>query len=277
MPYKKYILRLSVLIVTVVFSVTSYADHAWGDYKWRAKELPLNLDLGDNVNSDWDGYLLNTSTDWSVSTVIATTIIAGVTDPLECNPQSGNVQVCNAAYGSTGWLGIAQIYVRGFTIFAATTQLNDTYFNTSTYDTPAWRQMVMCQEIGHTFGLDHQDVNFSNVNLGSCMDYTNDPDGTIDGELSNEHPNQHDYGQLVTIYDSGKGGKKTVNSIAARAMCNPESSGCNQAFAASSSVSWGRLVFEDGGERIYIKELGNGEKVITFVTLTLERTAAANN
>ena len=68
-----------------------------------------------------------------------------------------------------------------------------TDFNTPTYNTPAWRQMVTCQEIGHTFGLDHQDENFNNPNLGTCMDYTSNPS-------TNMHPNQHDYDQLVTIY-----------------------------------------------------------------------------
>ena len=71
--------------------------------------------------------------------------------------------------------------------------MNDTYFNTHKYNTPAWRQMVMCQEVGHTFGLDHQDENFDNANLGTCMDYTNDPS-------TNQHPNQHDYDELALIY-----------------------------------------------------------------------------
>ena len=69
-------------------------------------------------------------------------------------------------------------------------KLNDTYFNTSTYNTEAWRNLVSCQEVGHTFGLDHQDENFNNPNLGTCMDYTNDPS-------SNQHPNQHDYDHLM--------------------------------------------------------------------------------
>jgi hypothetical protein len=51
----------------------------------------------------------------------------------------------------------------------------------------------MCQEVGHTFRLDHQDEKFNNVNLGTCMDYTSDPDGSLNGELSNLHPNAHDY------------------------------------------------------------------------------------
>ena len=58
----------------------------------------------------------------------------------------------------------------------------------------------MCQEIAHDFGLDHQDENFNNANLGSCMDYTNDPDGKLLDQLSNEQPNQHDNDQLDTIY-----------------------------------------------------------------------------
>ena len=49
--------------------------------------------------------------------------------------------------------------------------------------------MVMCQEVGHDFGLDHQDENFNNPNLGTCMDYTNDPS-------TNQHPNAHDYEEL---------------------------------------------------------------------------------
>jgi predicted Zn-dependent protease len=60
--------------------------------------------------------------------------------------------------------------VSGSHIVQGTTKVNDTYFNTATYNTRAWRQLVMCQEVGHTFGLDHQDETFNNPNLGSCMD-----------------------------------------------------------------------------------------------------------
>jgi hypothetical protein len=43
----------------------------------------------------------------------------------------------------------------------------------------------MCQEVGHTLGLDRTSTR-----------PTRDPDGPP----SNEHPNSHDYNQLVTIY-----------------------------------------------------------------------------
>ena len=107
-----------------------------------------------------------------------------------CKPTVGRIEVCNGNYGNNGWLGIAQIWITGGVhITQATTKLNDTYFNTPTYNTPAWRQLVVCQEVGHNFGLGHQDENFDNVNLNTCMDYTSDP-------ASNQHPNNHDYWQL---------------------------------------------------------------------------------
>jgi hypothetical protein len=72
--------------------------------------------------------------------------------------------------------------------------------NQAQYNTGPWHRLVMCQEVGHDFGLDHQDENFSNANLGTCMDYTNDPDGGGSYGPNNEHPNAHDYEQLDKIY-----------------------------------------------------------------------------
>ena len=110
---------------------------------------------------------MNASTDWSISEPLGTWVVTGSTDPASFSPQSGNVQVCNYAYGDNGWLGLAQIYIRrGFTIIAGVAKLNDTYFKLHYYDTLAWRQMVMCQEIAHTFGLAHQDETFSKQESG---------------------------------------------------------------------------------------------------------------
>ena len=266
------IITITFSICTMVFSSATMATHAWGNYHWERSSNPFTVPLGNNVNSDWIGHMMTASTDWSVSQVLNTTIIAGSTSPRRCRVESGNVQVCNKTYGANGWLGIASIAVSGDHITAGSVKMNDTYFNTSTYNTPEWRQMVMCQEIGHTFGLDHQDENFNNGNLGTCMDYTNDP-------ASNQHPNQHDYDQLSTIYShldssggSGGGG----------GGCNPRSPKCNGASAADILASiemngpaqWGRLVSEHGPQEVYELDFGDGRKVITHVTWTLER---ANN
>ena len=270
--YLKQKSPLILLLLIFAISGSSMADHSWGKYKWKPSNIPFNLNLGNNVDSIWEGYLGSVSTDWSVSTVLDTTVISGSTDPISCNPQSGNVQVCNAAYGDTGWLGLAQIYGRGTSITAGVAKVNDTYFSTAYYNTLAWRRMVMCQEIAHTFGLDHQDETFDNVNLGTCMDYTDDPDGSIDGESSNVYPNQHDYDQLETIYGGSKGGKEDGG-------CNPKSPKCNSVASypgnsAHGHAQWGRLVSGHGGVETYEKDLGNGDKLITHVIWTLEH---ANN
>ncbi|HEX9422207.1 MAG TPA: hypothetical protein VF899_03135 [Pyrinomonadaceae bacterium] len=75
--------------------------------------------------------------------------------------------------------------------------MNDTYFNTSTYNNPNEKLHVMCQEIGHTFGLDHQST--SAASLNTCMDYFSNTGTNANSTLST-HPNTHDYDELVTIY-----------------------------------------------------------------------------
>ena len=168
-----------------------------------------------------------------------------------CPWTSGRVEVCDYAYGYNGWLGVAQIYVSGSHITQGQVRLNDSYFNTSTYGSSAWRNMVMCQEVGHTLGLDHQDTNFSNANLGTCMDYTSNPSGPP----SNEHPNAHDYAQLVTIYthlDS------TTTALQTAPGKNADAAELGQ---------WGQLVALTNGGRtsVYVLDAGGGLQVVTFV------------
>lgn len=265
--YLKQTFSMMLLLLTLVLPWASVADHSWGVYKWKPSSIPFNLDLIDNVNSDWEGHLLLASNDWSTSAVLGTTVVPGSisTDPSICEAESGNVQVCNAEYGSTGWLGLAQISISKRSITAGVAKLNDTYFNTDRYNSAPWRRVVMCQEVAHTFGLGHQDETFDNANLGSCMDYTNDPDGSINSQLSNEYPNQHDFDQLVTIYSDSK-------------TCNPRSPKCNSTFspgnAAHANARWGRLVSGHGGVETYEKVLNNGVKIITYVIWTLEHAAS---
>jgi len=255
---------LAALIIGGV-SAALYASHSWGGYHWARTSNPFTLKLGDNVSSTWDAHLTVASSDWSVSDVLDTTVVTGGTDARRCKPTSGRVEVCAAKYGFNGWLGLAQIWVSGGHIAQAVTKMNDSYFNTSTYKKPEWRQFVMCQEIGHTFGLSHQDENFSNPNLGSCMDYTNDPDGLVVGQDDNTSPNLHDYQQLGTIYahlDStttvGQTASGPGNGKMPPAMDDIEFSGPAQ---------WGRLVqgSQQHGFSVYELDFGGGNKVLTHV------------
>lgn len=250
---------LLVAAAFVAYPTFVHASHSWGGYHWARTGNPFTLNLGDDVSSAWDSYLATASSEWSFSDVFDTQIAPGGTNPKRCRPTLGRVEVCSSTYGNNGWLGLAQIWVSGAHITQAVTKMNDTYFNAPTYNHPEWRNLVMCQEIGHTFGLDHQDENFYNANLGTCMDYTVNPAGPP----SNEYPNQHDYDELATIYahvDDKTTAGQTVNAMP------PAASDID----FSGPAQWGRLIRSTNNGRTELFELdfGGGHKVFTFVIWT---------
>ena len=240
----------------VTIASTASAKHSWGGYHWARTANPFTLKLGDNLSSTWKPILVTSSADWSNSAVLDTTIVAGSARK-NCRGTAGRVEVCNSTYGNNGWLGVASISISGTHITQGTVKLNDTYFNTATYNTTAWRNLVSCQEIGHTFGLDHQDENFNNANLGTCMDYTNDP-GT------NQHPNQHDYDELAIIYSHFDSTTTLSQSISSSAAADADDD--------DEPKNWGVLVksSRDGRTSVYEMDHGNGHKEITFVIWALE-------
>ncbi len=193
---KKRLLAVAIAaLFAVVTAGSASANHSWGSYHWARTANPFTIKLGDNMTSAWDTYLVGASADWSADTAgnpLNTTVVAGSTSARRCRPTSGRVEVCNASYGNTGWLGVAQIWASGSHITQGTAKMNDTYYNTAPYNNPTWRAMVVCQEVGHTFGLGHQDE--SGADLHTCMDYADNPDA------DNMHPNYHDYQQLASIY-----------------------------------------------------------------------------
>lgn len=247
---------LAVVVFAATFQSSTSANHSWGGYHWARTANPFTVKLGDNVSGvDWDARLAEAASDWSTSPtqylhVLNATVVAGGTNPKSCRATVGQVEVCNSTYGNTGWLGVAQIWITGGAhITQGTVRLNDSYFRTPQYNSQAWRQLVACQEIGHTFGLDHQDENFANANLGTCMDYTNDPS-------TNQHPNDHDYEELAIIYGGHTDPTTTLKN-------SPSVSG--QVLEAPSQ--WGQLMRTTRGGRsqVFERDFGNGERVVTFV------------
>jgi hypothetical protein len=253
---RRLIAWLALTLVVVAMQSSPSASHSWNGYHWARTSNPFTVQLGDNVGSSWDFFLNQSSLDWSVPPanspypdVLNAPVVAGQANPKNCRPTAGRVEVCSSKYGFNGWLGVAQIWVSGGThITQGTVKLNDSYFNTTTYADPAWRALVACQEIGHTFGLGHQDENFDNPNLGTCMDYTNDPS-------TNQHPNLHDYEELATIY-SHLDATTTLNSSRA----------ASGAVLASPS-EWGQLMKSSRGGRLQVfeRDFGHGERIVTFV------------
>ena len=254
------------------------ANHSWGSYHWARTSNPLVLKINEALTPNWEPYLRDamhhtTYDDWAQSVVLdfnPITPVASSASAKRCSPIPGQVLVCNAAYGQRGWLGIASIWANGNHITQATTKVNDSYFNLTQYNTPAWRQFVMCQEIGHDFGLDHQDENFSNANLGTCMDYTNNPS-------TNQHPNAHDFDELESIYEHLDSTNTAIGSavptnFGLREVGRPAPVQGRDAGIGDTRADWGQAVGRDGKGRPdkFVKALPDGRKVITHVLWALE-------
>ena len=272
MPFVRRISALTgalVLAIAGASILSADASHSWSKYHWARSSNPFTLQLGDNVDASWQSHLDTTSADWSSSgpfnfgngstgnasnNPVRTTVVAGSTTGATCAAKQGTTQVCNAAYGDNGWLGLAQIWItRGSHIAQGLAKMNDTYFALPKYDNPNERLHVMCQEVAHTFGLGHTSEDGSSQN--TCMDYFSNTGANATSTLSTR-PNQHDFDQLAKIYghtdrfssltSGGTGGTPAVFVDGHRPDGTPNG-------ASRANGHW------------YIQPLGNGEFLVTHV------------
>jgi hypothetical protein len=221
-------------------AATASADHSWGNYHWARAANPFTVPVGDRVTPNWDSSLGQAAADWTKSSVLDSPVVAGSGNG--CKAVNGRIQVCNDTYGFNGWLGLAQIWVgRGSHIVRAIAKMNDSYLSSPTYNDTN-RQHVMCQEVGHGYGLGHQDE--SGADLNTCMDYAD--------ALDNPSPNAHDYAQLETIYSHLDSSSKTSAAV-------PSGSG--------------RVIHKrDGLHSSYtVRDLGNGFRLHEFISWAVPR------
>ena len=239
------------LLTIVALAAPAAAAHSWSTYHWARTTSSFTLALGDNVDTTWDSYLTTSSSQWSMATVLDTKVVSGSTTGRRCRAAAGRVEVCSAAYGQNGWLGLASISLSGTHITQGTVKVNDTYFVMPQYNTPAERAHVMCQEIGHTFGLGH--TSEDGTSQQTCMDYSTSSLSTA--------PNQHDYDQLASIY-AHLDSTSTVGAAAGST---------SPATVGNDRSSWGQEVDRsaDGKQSTYVRDFGNGQSVVTEVTWAL--------
>jgi hypothetical protein len=276
----------AIAAIAAVSAPAAFANHSWNGYHWARTSNPFTVKLGDNVSGLWDGMLVTASSDWTQSNVLDTTIVTDGTRPKPCKATLGRVEVCSASYGNSGWLGVATIWLQSGTthIVQGTVKNNDYYFGSSSYqyNNRAEMQHVICQEIGHTFGLDHQDE--SGISLNTCMDYYHN---TSASDTKSTSPNTGDYDELTCIYDSTKNGDTISHSISLgggqsythtcvgtghtddtnTVLSSPTSNGPGNHAAFAEASGWGRLVASSatGREQAFVLELGGGQQLITFV------------
>jgi len=162
-------LSLVLLVVVVVAAVPVFANHAWSTYHWRRTAAQVTPPVTMNITAAWQPYASRVMSDWNVSPVIESPWSYGaISTRRRCTSTTGQIEVCNDTYGQNGWLGIAGISLSGGHIVKGYTKLNDTYYNSAQYNTPAWRRLVFCQEVGHDYGLAHQNPCVANPNASGC-------------------------------------------------------------------------------------------------------------
>jgi len=259
-----------MIVMLAAFPFAAGASHSWGNYHWARTSNPFTIKVVDSMTADWDDNLDVAISDWSSSTVMNITEEAGDSSfktRKRCVAVSGKVHACNATYGNNGWLGLAQIWISGGHITQGTAKMNDTYFSSPSYNETA-RQHVVCQEIGHDWGLTHQDE--SGADLNTCMDYSS--------ALDNPHPNAGDYDQLLCIYDETKNGVTLTTQGGAHTCTGTGHLDSTTTIAAMpagfanadvhAQENWGEKVSEsaDGHSAVYARDFGNGFMIITHVT-----------
>lgn len=187
--------RLSIALAgfalaAATLPASAAANHAWGSYHWGVKATPFTVGLDNNLTTTgWRTIGASSSADWTKSTVLDAPLSGLKSDNKRCKASAGIGEVCNGKYGYNGWLGLAQIWLSGGHITQGTAKMNDAYLASSSY-IDINRQHVLCQEVGHVFGLGHTSEDGSDQQ--TCMDYS--------GDLGNPSPNAHDDEQLNLIY-----------------------------------------------------------------------------
>lgn len=278
---KLVVLAALAAIAATALAGSASADHAWGKYHW-ARTNPsgsFSLVLHNNTGSPWSTMLSTAAGQWSASSMVDTTVNSSNKQSAgHCDPTLGRVEVCNADYGDTGWLGVAQIWIYrgGSHIAQGVVQFNDYYFSgggsSYIYNNSAQKQHVVCQEVAHTFGLDHQDE--SGASLDTCMDYYHN---TSSSDVKSTNPNAGDFGELTCIYDPSWKGKKLFTPVSTayvnythtcRGTGHVDSFDSTGAQAGSyfpgakASFAPGTKVAKDQ----YVEHLPDGGLLVTFVT-----------
>ena len=234
----------------------SFATNSWNGYHWARTSgsfalQTLNSTVAGGTNANWPVLLSTSASQWSQSNQLDLSLSAydnSSNGRKRCSAVSGKIRVCNASYGRNGWLGLASINLdNNGHISQGTAKMNDSYASTYAGD-PNEAAHVMCQEVGHTFGLGHTSEDGSSQ--GTCMDYSSSPSSTA--------PNKHDFDELAIVY----GHTDTYNSYSTSAAKTSAAR-----LGMSGDVPLGTQVRKGHFSETYAAPDGRGGRWITHVTL----------
>lgn len=198
-------LAMLALVLVSANGDQALASHGWFTpaglvRHWADGGGTLDLRFGDNVDAAWRTRLQAKLTDltlesWNwVASLNPSTVAGDPAGSFACPQRPLGVEVCNNFWGSNNvnWpypsntVGVAEVTTDIKAHFlAARIRLNESLMDSD----DVFRRWVLCQEIGHTLGLDHRSE------AGTCM-----KNPAVAGQSANDQPDAHDHQYVDGIY-----------------------------------------------------------------------------
>lgn len=170
---RKLLAAISLAAVLALGAITAQADHSWNGYHWKSTSLSPTVQ--DNTSSALYDVPVGV-TEWAT---LGASIQPVLTDG------KGKVKVTEEF--NPFWYGLARIFIDDAGhITKAEVKLNTVLLEPLGL---AAADHVLCQELGHILGLDH-----NRVDANTCMN-----DTAAIGSATT--PNAHDADQLRAIYN----------------------------------------------------------------------------
>lgn len=166
-----------VSIITPPGEVPDIAD--LNVYAWPNDGRGITLEVLNAMEDKWQTMLQVALDNWDQGYPVdsLTLPVTRIDYEYDCEGVSGKLKVCNGNYGANRWRGLNELILEKRTgrILNSAAKINEYYLEGSSNRDKDQQLYTLCHEIGHGFGLPHWDEDFTNADLGNCMDYTNNP------------------------------------------------------------------------------------------------------
>ncbi len=184
---------IAILGLLAVATVAS-ADHSWSVYHWPGDNL--NPTFGDKTTSSLYDVPAGVREWADLGTLIQPGMVTG---------GKADIKVGESVIRSSSFLGLAGVYLDSDGHITKAEIVLNTRLIVELYgpNSQDIADHVLCQEIGHVLGLDHNRVDDSSPGDYTCMNDSRDTLGLYTS------PNVHDTDQLNVIYghtDPNSGG-----------------------------------------------------------------------
>ncbi len=71
-----------------------------GGFHWARKPSQFTLQVGENLDGKWQTIFRRAVSEWNAGETVTFRAVNGSSNPQECRPTNGQVEVCNGRYGT---------------------------------------------------------------------------------------------------------------------------------------------------------------------------------